>query len=132
MLLSSLWKAFVKFTEESHPSIGLNDIKNCTSRAPHYIAAWIYNSCEKEPDSTLSLKKGESLLKKKKREKLAIWSYVLKMRAVASFGFVMEFNCDPTSWMQLVDGTFHGNPLLSKTMTTYMKSLWKKKVSLAL
>jgi hypothetical protein len=132
LLLSSLWKAFVKFTNESHPSIGLNDIKQRTSRAPQYIAAWIYNSCEKEPDSTLSPKKGESPSKGKKREKPATWSHALKMRAAASFGFVTEFDCDPTSWMQLADGTFYGNPSLSKTMTTYMKSLRKKKVSLSL
>lgn len=34
--------------------------------------------------------------------------------------------------MQLANRTFHRNPLLSKTITTYIKSLQKKKVSLAL
>ena len=111
------------------PIIGLNDITNRTGRTPHYIASWIHDVCEKEHEIMVSPNKGETPSKRKRREKPATWSHALKMRAAASFGFVTEFDCDPSSWMQMPDGTFYGNPSLSKVMTTYMKSLRKKKVS---
>lgn len=64
-----------------------------------------------------------------RKGKPATYSHAVKMRSALSFGFVQYLNKTPMVWQKLPDGTNWGNPSLSTVVTTYMKSLRKKKVN---
>jgi len=64
------------------------------------------------------------------RGKPGTYTHAVKMRSALSFGFVKHFNYNASPWQKQADGRNWGNPSLSPIVTTYMKSLRKKKVFL--
>jgi hypothetical protein len=70
----------------------------------------------------------ENSSQRMRKGKPATYSHAVKMRSALSFGFVQYMNKNPMVWQKLPSGENWGNPSLSMVVTTYMKSLRKKKV----
>lgn len=141
-MLYSLWKQFTIYTTQHHPLNGMSDLNDSKDTCPWLCAAWIMSLCDPKPiqignasvpslpppSSTLPLIKTENSSKRMRKGKPATYSHAVKMRSALSFGFVQYMDKNPTVWQKLPDGTNWGNPSLSTVVTTYMKSLRKKKV----
>jgi hypothetical protein len=85
---------------------------------PKWVTAWIFIQCD-VPDE-----KGGVRLNCKNES----YSKALKMRAAISFHY-NENGRGSNHWHEQNDGTLAGNPWLSYTVSRYMISLQRRKVS---
>jgi hypothetical protein len=85
---------------------------------PELICAWIFTECD-IPD----VHNNSRLLCKNKT-----FSQALKMRAAVSFHY-NELGRGSNSWHKLNDGSWSGNPSLSNSVSQYMLSLQRRKVT---
>ena len=87
--------------------------------APRYIAAWIFQKCER-PDlqnpQTASCQG-------------ASFSYALKMRAAVSYHYAQQAGRGSQKWHQDGQRIWVGNPALSHEVSRYMISLQRRKVN---
>jgi len=85
---------------------------------PELICAWIFTECD-IPD----IQANARLHCKNKT-----FSQALKMRASVSFHY-NELGRGSNSWHKLNDGSWSGNPSLSNSVSRYMLSLQRRKVT---
>ena len=87
--------------------------------SPNLIAYWIFRKCEK-PNKDVP---GSALCEG------ASFSQALKMRAAISYHYAQHPNRGSEKWHQDHQGVWLGNPSLSHSVSRYMISLQRRKVS---
>ena len=94
-------------------------IQSPDEETPKVIAAWIFRKCEKkDPQNPMTLKcEG------------ATFSHALKMRAAMSYHYAQDEGRGSDKWHQDSSGNWLGNPALSYTVSRYMISLQRRKVT---
>ncbi|KAF9067476.1 hypothetical protein BDP27DRAFT_1204947, partial [Rhodocollybia butyracea] len=90
-------------------------------QAAEYLAAWIMNTCDEiNLDGT----------PKDPSVERASYTHAQKMRAAATFGFGRMHNLGMLAWHRSeITGSMLGNPSVSETLSSYMLSLRRRKVS---
>lgn len=98
----------------------LPSITKLTAMTPYFIAAWLKHGCE-PPDKSSQLRRH--------RESHGYGAtHAMKMRASASFMYCNQLGNERTYYSRTTDGSWHGNPVQSNTISTYFASLKRSKV----
>jgi hypothetical protein len=116
----SLWKGFQAFLEGFGTPEASQVILDPIESAPRYIAAWIFQKCERPDVKNPQTASCQG----------ASFSYALKMRATVSYHFAQQVGRGSEKWHQDRQGVWIGNPALSHEVSRYMISLQRRKVNL--
>jgi hypothetical protein len=115
----STWKEFEGFVQQF---VGVDVLKSLriapTEDTPSLITAWIFLKCE-IPDPKIP-----------ERASCQGYTYSTALRMRAAVSFYYNQLGKSGNWNQMLDGSWAGNPSLSTTVSRYMLSLQKRKVSL--
>ena len=112
-----LWGKFEEYVAQNVGTDKELSLDHPSSDTPLYVSAWIYIECDiPDQQNGTRLQCGDKT-----------YSQALKMRAAISFHY-NELGRGSESWHQGRDGTWMGNPSLSKDVSRYMLSLQRRKV----
>lgn len=117
----SLWNKFQQYVYDNIDNVGNEGDKGLDppcEEVPSWICAWIFINCDIPDKSSGS----RSYCQNK------TFSQALKMRAAISFHY-NETGRGSDHWRQNSDGSWIGNPSLSHSVSRYMLSLQRRKVS---
>ena len=110
---------FCKHVEEQFGSATYQAmVTRAVTDTPWYIISWVFLACDMPKATSAYSQKCRGLTH----------SHTLKMRASVSYGFAHELKRGSEPWCQLSDGSFTGNPSLSREVTHYLCSLRRQKV----